>query len=501
MTGASGDAAGTSWPAHVRWWLLRARLPGPGGYRGEALAVALVALAALAVVYPHTPQDVTRISLSRALVEDGSVRLDPYAATLFDKAEHGGHAYSDKAPGWSLLAVPWYALLHALRAAPPADPAFWYGEGDLPVWALRVLVAGALFLMAVLAVGRVAERVAPGTGAAAAVLLGLGTLAQPLAASGFGHIAGGAAAFLGFALAWRATASGAGPPRAAPLAAAGLALGCAVLLEYQSALLGVLVALYVARRGLRALAWTAAGALPAAGVLLAYDAVAFGSPFRLSYRYVANEFAEQQRSGFFGIGAPDLGTLGHVLGGDRGLLVVSPVLGAAALGLALLWRRGLRAEAAVCATATALYLVINAGYFLPYGGNSPGPRFFAPALPFLAVGLAPVLAQRRLRPAVLALGAVSIVAQTTVSLTWTMAGEAGYGGTVWVELWRSARALGGGGFGDTLLVRDMSRSVWSWATGDRILAGGIGLAAGLAALALTAVLARRAPEGAAPGIH
>jgi hypothetical protein len=57
----------------------------------------------------------------------------------------------------------------------------------------------------------------------------------------------------------------------------------------------------------------------------------------------------------------------------------------------LLWRQGFRAEALTCAAATVCFLLINAGYFLPYGGNSPGPRFFAPALPFLAVGLAPAL--------------------------------------------------------------------------------------------------------------
>ena len=34
-----------------------------------------------------------------------------------------------------------------------------------------------------------------------------------------------------------------------------------------------------------------------------------------------------------------------------------------------------------------------AGYFDPYGGTSPGPRFFVPALQFLALGLAPAYAR------------------------------------------------------------------------------------------------------------
>jgi hypothetical protein len=487
--GTSTDRAGCSRRprAPLRRALTAALRPlSRGGYRGELLVLLLVAVAALAVVSAHTPQDVTRITLTRALVEDGTVRIDPYAAFVFDRAEHGGHAYSDKAPGWSLAAVPSFALLHALGVAPPAEPSRWHGEGDLRVWAMRVLTSGLLFLLAVLLVGRVAERVARGTGAGAATLFGLGTLAQPLAASGFGHIAAGAAAFAGFALAWRATLAG---QRLRPglLAAAGLAAGLSVLIEYQAALLAALVALYAARRGLRALALVAGGALPAVGVLAAYDAVAFGSPFRLSYRYVANRYAEQQRGGLFGIGVPHADTLWHVLAGDRGLVVVSPVLVAAAVGLVLLWRQGLRAEALTCAAATTGFLVVNAGYFLPYGGNSPGPRFFAPALPFLAVGLAPAL--RRFPLPTLALGAVSIVGSTIVSLSWTQAPESGYPGTVWGQVAHSVVSLGNG-FGDTLIVRTLSRSLWSGITGDRITAGAVGLAVGLAALALAAALLR-----------
>ena len=199
-----------------RWlrlgWLWR------GGYRGELLVLCLVAVAALAVVSAHTPQDVTRIALTRAIVEDGSVRMDPYAAQAFDLARRGGHFYTDKAPGWSVAAIPAFAVLHALGAAPAADPASWNGEGDLRVWALRVLVSGLCFLLAVIAVGRVAERIAPGTAAAVATLFGLGTLAQPLAASGFGHMTAGAAAFIsgwaGFAESCARAARGTAAPRA-----------------------------------------------------------------------------------------------------------------------------------------------------------------------------------------------------------------------------------------------------------------------------------------------
>ena len=40
--------------------------------------------------------------------------------------------------------------------------------------------------------------------------------------------------------------------------------------------------------------------------------------------------------------------------------------------------------AGVAAGMTVAFVLSDAGYFLPYGGNSPGPRFLVPALPFLA---------------------------------------------------------------------------------------------------------------------
>ena len=105
------------------------------------------------------------------------------------------------------------------------------------------------------------------------------------------------------------------------------------------------------------------------------------------------------------------------------------------MGLALLWRRGLRAEAAVCAGVTVGFLDLDLSYFDPYGGVSPGPRFFIPALPFLALGLP--LALSAWRTLVTALIVVSVVASVAVLLTWTHtepAPASSYSGTIWGQL-------------------------------------------------------------------
>jgi len=50
----------------------------------------------------------------------------------------------------------------------------------------------------------------------------------------------------------------------------------------------------------------------------------------------------------------------------------------------LLYRGGWRAEALTVAGVCVCYLGYNSGYYLPFGGGTPGPRFLTTMLPFLA---------------------------------------------------------------------------------------------------------------------
>src|SRR5207247_6905370 len=119
-------------------------------------------------------------------------------------------------------------------------------------------------------------------------------------------------------------------------------------------------------------------------------------------------------TGFFGIGLPHLHSTYLVLAGSSGLLLISPVLVAAVYGLILLARTH-RSEAIVCGAVTAFFLVLNCGYYTPYGGTLLGPRFFVPALPFLALGLAPAFARRpRLMGGLTVLSVVPVVGLTVI---------------------------------------------------------------------------------------
>jgi hypothetical protein len=168
-------------------------------------------------------------------------------------------------------------------------------------------------------------------------------------------------------------------------------------------------------RGRRATLWYVVGGIPSAIALGLYDWAAFGSPFRLSYRFKDGELAESHEEGFFGVARPDWDNLVTTLVGQRGLLVLAPVLLLAAIGLFPLARR-YRAEAVLAGSIGLLFVTLQAGYFDPYGGVSPGPRFFAPAVPFLLLGL-PFSFQARPRLTV-ALIASSVALSTANSLSW-----------------------------------------------------------------------------------
>jgi hypothetical protein len=380
-------------------------------YPHERLVLVLVAVSALAVINPLNPQDVTRVGLSRSLAEHGAVDIDAYHTLTSDRAYRKGHWYSDKAPGVSILAIPTVEGLRAIDAATGdrSTRPIWKRVGH--IWIIRLLTGGLGLLAATFLLGRAAEALRPGFGATVAITFALGTIAGPLGPTTFGHVL---AAALGFG-AFVAAASGRSRlPLAGALAAA------AVLCEYQAALIVVVLAVYVvARHGFRGLLRFCAGGVPLAVGLGLYNWAAFGSPLRLSYKYVSNVFTERQHQGFFGIGTPTWHGAWMLFIDGRGLLWISPVLAAAAVGLGLLWRRGKRLEAGVCIVVTLLFVFADMSYFLPYGGISPGPRFFAPALPFLALGLAEAYHRWPWPTAALALW--SFVLTTLDAVTWGLA--------------------------------------------------------------------------------
>jgi hypothetical protein len=142
----------------------------------------------------------------------------------------------------------------------------------------------------------------------------------------------------------------------------------------------------------------------------------------------------------------------------------------------------------VCGLVTVLFLLFDLGYFAPYGGDSPGPRYLIPALPFLFVGLAPAYARWPGITSVLAI--CSLVASSAVMLTWPAAVNAAqiYPQSVWGAL--GSFVVHGP---SSHLAHWLQETVYGWAGVGRT--GGAALVAGTALVAF--VLALQKPKHAA----
>jgi hypothetical protein len=433
--------------------------------------LALVALCALAPVYELNAQDNSRLCLSQALAHG---RLSNDGCFGLDHDLYKGHEYTDKAPGLSLVELP---LAEALRL-PPANKLPYR---SWKVWVIRLLTSGIVFLALAFVIGRISEGLAPGFGSIALVTFALGTLMAPFAAMNFDQVPAAALGFGAFLLAWRRK----------PLAA-GLLAGCGVFFEYEVGAIMVVVGayLFLTTRSGRALARYAAGCLPGLAALAAYNWAAFGAPWRLSYSYIDNLFQPAQAGGLFGIHLPSAYALQQVFIGRGGLLVATPVLVAAAWGLGLLWRPH-RAEISACIATIAIFLILNGGYFLPYGGT-PGPRFLLPALPFLALGLGPAFASSPRLVSVLAF--VSIASMTAIFLDW--GAQTPMKGGIFSELGRIPLQPGSSRYAQYL-----ESTAFDWVLPGRGWGAGL---TGIAALAAFVVAYRAIPRtrrrpAAAPG--
>lgn len=348
-----------------------------------------------------SPNERTRIYLTVALVEDGVLHVDgPLAryGRVYDLAEHGGHYYTDKAPGSSLLAAPVYTLARAFHG----PDAFTIQElvNLMRTWLmLPTALAGFLLLRRLL--GQLT--IAPATRDVIALGYVLATPAFHYGTAFYGHVIVStlclaALVLLGEAGLWGPrSGSDMSPARYHGLiAGAGAASGLMGLTEYQAIVMAALLALPVAlaptRRFTGLLAY-GAGATPFAVALLVYNSIAFGGPFELSYHHLAGQqLRDLHGFGLAGATHPTWEAIyGLTLSRHRGLITTSPLTAFGLVGL-FACRKTLPRALHLSALAITLYfLLIVSSSSVWYGGWSFGPRLLVPTLPLLAVAAARLL--------------------------------------------------------------------------------------------------------------
>ncbi|MBR57161.1 MAG: hypothetical protein CMH54_03790 [Myxococcales bacterium] len=351
----------------------------------------------------HTANESTRIYTAQALAFHDTVRMDPVfdiyypgwrsrsTPPNFDVSRCGESYCLDKAPGISLLSVP---VLAAYRL----------GGGTVDVssypsvaWWLMLLFAAIPTIFFCAFFGRWLQR-EPDLPEKIRWWLPLGlALCTPWLAYGgllFGHALAAACIGVGSLLALGSLQNKPGLFRRRHGLLAGFLFGVAVLTEYPTAILVLLVCTAVLADSERRqrLPFIIAGGIGPAFLLLVWNWLVFGHPLELSYAHkVSTEHQEILSHGFFGFGLPSVDRLSELLfGSKRGLFFVAPWLVLAPWATFVTTRSENLAKAwkVVLVGGTFGAPVLLSGFVDWDGGEAMGPRHLVAALPFFGVGVA-----------------------------------------------------------------------------------------------------------------
>ncbi|MEG3144917.1 glycosyltransferase family 39 protein [Sphingomonas sp. RT2P30] len=357
------------------------------------------------------PNNATRLFGALALVEQHDARIDRFESLTIDKAQFGNHHYIDKAPGMTLMAVPWVWAANAATHSTSRDYVIDITNPRLEKFlALRLQLAVA-FGTALLTAFAAVLLFDLGTGITGSVTAGLvaalgyalGSIVWGWSTTLFGHAPVAALLTIATWAVWRGTGGPRELDRWRYPVMAGAALGWALEVEFTAIFGGVAIGLWALWRTRRldaARRWRIYGVTVVVALLMLvplalYNQLAFGTPFKLGYEGVVGFNGMQQ--GLFGLTYPKADILFRIIFSPRrGLLLVAPVLLLGAIGLDRTIRNPATRDVGILAAGVAMVvLLVNASYVYWDGGASTGPRHSVVAIPFLALGLAPFWASLR----------------------------------------------------------------------------------------------------------
>jgi 4-amino-4-deoxy-L-arabinose transferase-like glycosyltransferase len=365
----------------------------------------------------------SRLMLTYAMVDRGTIVITGLDQQTNDKAWFQGQYYSDKLPGFPLLAALPYGIARGVFRLPshPLDrPAFRYWSADywttLGTSGVFTAVTGALLV----AWGREL-----GCSTRRAVLIGtaygLATPAYVYATLAYGHQTSALALFVAFYLLWKRKRS----LDSIYVFLAGILAAYAAVIELQvgpvSAILGLYLLVQCARGDRRpdAISLFAVGALIPTLILATYNQLAFGSPWDMGYfHHATKQFADvHSKENRLGLRVPDhfwQMLLALLWGRHRGLTFYAPILLLAVPGWAVLIARKYWDLAAVTFSVVGAIVLVNVCYPEWTGGWSTGPRLLVPLLPFAMLPVAALLAGK----------SRGAMAATTTAMILTMIGGA-----------------------------------------------------------------------------
>ncbi len=386
----------------------------PRGKLLNQITIAIVLLACYAYFFPRwaDPNQNSRLDMIVAVVDDGTFMIDRYVNNTVDYAKVGEHYYSDKPPGSAFLGIPVYAGLKVLLNTPlmdklvvklannaafqstlKADGSGVYADKvrfaiaqvalTLIIPVLASVILG-LLLYHILIVFQFSPALSM------LVVLTYGLLTPVFAYAGAYYSHQLSAAFLVGAFVLVQSDKVVRPGR---LLLAGFLMGFAVLCEYSVLLLAGILFVYTLFRLIKLgklprILWVAGAAAAVGATLMVYNQVVFGGPFSLGYEY-SELWSAQHQTGFLSLTVPHVDAIwGITFSPFRGLFFLSPILLLCLPGFWLWWKsKQFRAEFWVSAAAVVSMFLFNTSSVMWWGGFAVGPRYFLPALPFIALAV------------------------------------------------------------------------------------------------------------------
>lgn len=375
----------------------------------------------------NNPNEMTRVYLTVAIVDDGSFSIDGPVrrfGNVEDKAIREGRLYSSKAPLQSLVGVPFYAAARKAGLFESQD------KRHITSF-LRVvgsMIPAMLFLLVLFEfLRRRASRTGlpEGSGTALWLAAAVGSMLYPYGITYSGHLWTALTTGMVFLLYPSLADPGLRRPKFRRRAMLlGFFAVAAPFAEYTAVLFVVplLAALFLCTAGWQkkselVLLAVLGGLLPAAAGLYAHHEM-WGSAVKTGYSFLENQsFAEAHAVGFFGISLPRPTVfLRALFGAEAGLLFYSPYLVLGFFGLiSALRRRGLSRSGLPWSLAVAsLAALLFEFYFISAhsnwrGGWTVGPRYIIPVVVLLTVYGLETLSVRGARLLFPALAGLSIL--------------------------------------------------------------------------------------------
>jgi hypothetical protein len=340
------------------------------------------------------------------------------SANTWDISVFAGRFYPNKPPGAVFLALPAYWLIYYTESLLHVDPTDWWIQiinsylTNVFSIALFTALGGVVFYFLS---GRLFPLLSAWTHIAATLTYGLGTLIFPFATLFFDHVLVATFPLCAFGVLLTKNQRGLESLRESfAYFLAGALCGLSIAVNYTAILVSgclLVYGLWTATRKLTFVYSGFAGFLAPILLLMFYHAVCFGSPYAIANTYQYTMFRSPDTAFLGMLTLPSLTVAFELLFPYyRGLFFTSPVLLLAALGLVIMASdRRRRAEAILCVSVFAVYLLMNSAFNHWHAGWTVGPRYLIPALPFLALPGALLFTRLPRLTGVLALASVCVM--------------------------------------------------------------------------------------------